>query len=312
MAEKITLGFIGLGTMGSRMADNFQNAGYRLIVNDMRRAAADPLVAAGVTWADTPADVARAAAIIFTSLPGPPEVESVVFGKNGLLAGVRAGQVYFDLSTNSLSMVKRVHAAFAERQAHMLDAPVSGGPAGAASGKLALWVGGEETIFRKHEAVLNVLGDQVRYIGAIGSGTIAKLVHNCAGYAINTALAEVFALGVKAGLEPLELWQAVRQGAVGRRRTFDAVAGNFLVGKFEPPNFMLKLAHKDVSLATALGRELGVPMRLCNMTLEEMTEALGRDWGDRDSRVAMILELERAGIKIAVDPERIKKVLAAD
>jgi 3-hydroxyisobutyrate dehydrogenase len=157
-----------------------------------------------------------------------------------------------------------------------------------------------------------VLGDQVRYIGAIGSGTIAKLVHNCAGYAINTALAEVFALGVKAGLEPLELWQAVRQGAVGRRRTFDAVAGNFLVGKFEPPNFMLKLAHKDVSLATALGRELGVPMRLCNMTLEEMTEALGRGWGDRDSRVAMILELERAGIKIAVDPERIKKVLAAD
>jgi 3-hydroxyisobutyrate dehydrogenase len=87
------------------------------------------------------------------------------------------------------------------------------------------------------------------------------------------------------------------------------LAGNFLVGKYDPPNFMLKLAHKDVGLATALGRELGVPMRLCNLTLEEMTEALGRGWGERDSRIAMTLETERAGIEIKVDPERIKRVL---
>jgi 3-hydroxyisobutyrate dehydrogenase len=307
-----TIGFIGLGTMGSGMARNFQKAGYRLLVNDVRRPAAESFVAAGAVWAETPADVARSATVIFTSLPGPPEVESVVFGANGLLVGIQPDSVYFDLSTNSLSVVKRVHAAFAERHAHMLDAPVSGGPAGAASGKLALWVSGEEPIFREYEDVLKAIGDQARYIGPIGSGTIAKLVHNCAGYAINTALAEVFALGVKAGLEPFDLWQAIRQGAIGRRRTFDLLAGNFLPGKFDPPNFMLKLAHKDVGLATALGRELGVPMRLCNLTLEEMTEALGRGWGDRDSRVAMTLELERAGIKIAIDPERLKAALAAD
>jgi 3-hydroxyisobutyrate dehydrogenase len=305
----MTIGFIGLGTMGSGMARNFQKAGYGLLVNDVRRAAADSFVAAGASWAETPADVARGATVIFTSLPGPPEVESVVVGENGLLAGIRANSVYFDLSTNSLSMVKRVHAAFAARQAHMLDAPVSGGPAGAASGKLALWVGGDEAIYRQYEEVLEALGDQARYIGPIGSGTIAKLVHNCAGYAINTAMAEVVTLGVKAGLEPLELWRAIRQGAIGRRRTFDLLAGNFLVGKYEPPNFMLKLAHKDVSLATALGRELGVPMRLANLTLEEMTEAMGRGWGDRDSRIAMTLQTERAGIEIKVDPERIKKVL---
>jgi 3-hydroxyisobutyrate dehydrogenase len=309
MADKSTIGFIGLGTMGARIAGNFQKAGHRLVVHDLRRASAESFVSAGAVWADTPAGVARDATLLFTSLPGPPEVESVVFGDGGILSGIRADSAYFDLSTNSLSMVKRVHAAVAARRAHMLDAPVSGGPAGAASGKLAIWVGGDEAIYRKYDDTLKAIADQARYIGPIGSGTIAKLVHNCAGYAINTALAEVFALGVKAGLEPLKLWQAVRQGAVGRRRTFDAVAGSFFTGEFEPPSFMLKLAHKDVSLATALGRELGVPMRLCNLTLEEMTEALGRGWGERDSRVAMTLETERAGIEIKVDPKRIKHVL---
>jgi 3-hydroxyisobutyrate dehydrogenase len=312
MADRIRIGFIGLGTMGARMAGNFEKAGHPLIVHDRRRAAADPFLAAGAAWAETPAAVARGATLIFTSLPGPPEVESVALGEDGLLAGAHAGTVYFDLSTNSLATVTQIHAAFAARQAHMLDAPVSGGPAGAASGKLALWVGGDAAVFRRHEATLAAIGDQVRHIGPIGSGTIAKLVHNCAGYAVNTALAEVMALGVKAGLEPLELWRAIRQGAVGRRRTFDALAGNFLAGTFDPPNFMLKLAHKDVSLATALGRQLGVPMRLANLTLEEMTEAMGRGWGERDSRIAMTLETERAGIEIKVDPAQIKRVLETE
>jgi 3-hydroxyisobutyrate dehydrogenase len=309
MADKTKIGFIGLGTMGAGMARNFQKAGHPLVVHDVRRAAADPFVAAGAVWADNPAAVAHGAAIVFTSLPGPPEMESVVFGEGGLLSAARPGSVYFDLSTNSLSLVKRVHAAYAERGAHMLDAPVSGGPTGAATGKLALWIGGEAAVFKAHEKLLAAIGDQVSYIGPIGSGTIAKLVHNCAGYAVNTAMAEVVTLGVKAGLDPLELWRAIRQGAVGRRRTFDTLAGNFLVGKFDPPNFMLKLAHKDVSLATALGRELGVPMRLANLTLEEMTEAMGRGWGNLDSRVAMTLETERAGIEIKCDPAAIKKVL---
>src|SRR4029450_11314333 len=104
-------------------------------------------------------------------------------------------------------------------------------------------------------AVLDAIGDQVIHVGPIGAGSVAKLVHNCAGYAIQTALAEVFTMGVKAGVEPLALWQAVRQGALGRRRTFDGLIDQFLPGKFDPPAFALRLAHKDVSLATARGRE---------------------------------------------------------
>jgi 3-hydroxyisobutyrate dehydrogenase-like beta-hydroxyacid dehydrogenase len=157
--------------------------------------------------------------------------------------------------------------------------------------------------------VLDAIGDAAAYIGPIGSATVAKLVHNMSGYAIVCALAETFALGVKAGVEPLALWQAVRNGAAGRRLTFDALIDQFLPGKYDPPAFALKLAHKDVSLANALGRELGMPMRLCNLTLAEMTEALGRGWGGRDSRAVMLLQQERAGVEIAVDPERLRQAL---
>jgi 3-hydroxyisobutyrate dehydrogenase-like beta-hydroxyacid dehydrogenase len=306
------IGFIGLGIMGASMAANLQKAGHALVVHDVRRAAAEPHIAQGADWADTPRAVAEAAEVTFTSLPGPPEVEAVALGENGLLAGMRPDAAYFDLSTNSPTLVRRIHAAFAARGAHMLDAPVSGGPAGARSGRLALWVGGTEAIFRRHKAVLDAMGDQARYIGPTGAGSVAKLVHNCAGYAVQAALGEVFALGVKGGVDPLALWEAVRMGAVGRRRTFDALADQFLPGTYDPAAFALRLAHKDVSLATQLGRELGVPMRVANLAHAELTEALNRGWGDRDSRVAMLLQLERSGVEVAVEPDRIKAALERD
>jgi 3-hydroxyisobutyrate dehydrogenase len=194
----------------------------------------------------------------------------------------------------------------------MLDAPVSGGPAGAKSGKLALLVGGDRAVFDKYKHVLDSIGDQVIYIGAIGAGSVAKLVHNCAGYMIQTALAEVFTMGVKGGVDPVELWAAVRQCALGRTRTFDRLGRHFLQGKFDQVDFALKLAHKDVTLATELARELGVPMRIASLTHSEMTEALNRGWGDRDSRVPMLLQEERAGVDIKVPATKIEEVLKRD
>ena len=306
------VGFIGLGTMGAHMARNLQKSGAKLVVHDARRVAAEPHLAAGATWVDSPRQVGEAAEVVFTSLPGPPEVEAVALGADGLAAGLRKGSAYFDLSTNSPTVVRRIHAAFAERGLHMLDAPVSGGPKGAESGKLALWVGGERAIFDRHKSLLDAMGDRARYVGPIGAGSVAKLVHNCAGYAIQAVLAEVFTLGVKGGVEPLALFEAVRQGAQGRRRTFDGLVDQFLPNVYDPPSFALKLAHKDVTLATALGRELGVPMRLCNLALEEMTEAMNRGWAGRDSRVAMLLQQERAGVSIEVDPAKLKEAVARD
>jgi 3-hydroxyisobutyrate dehydrogenase len=139
---------------------------------------------------------------------------------------------------------------------------------------------------------------------------VAKLVHNAAAYAILGALAEVFTLGVKAGVEPLMLWQAVRQGAFGRRRTFDRLAEQFLPGQFDPSAFALKLAHKDITLATELGRELNVPLRITTLVREEMTEALNRGWAERDSRIFMLLQEERAGVNIAVPADEVQEALA--
>jgi 3-hydroxyisobutyrate dehydrogenase len=306
----MNVGFIGLGTMGRHMAANLIKGGHKVTVYDVRREAAEPHVKAGAAWAGSPRAVAEATDIVFTSLPGPVEVEAVALDeKGGLIAGLTAGKVYFDLSTNSPTLVRRIYDVFKSRGIHMLDAPVSGGPKGAETRKLALWVGGDEDVYQRCKPVLDAIGDQPYYVGPIGAGSVAKLVHNCAGYVIQTALAEVFTMGVKAGVDPLTLWKAVRQGAGGRRRTFDGLVDQFLPGKFEPPAFALRLAHKDVTLATALGREHKVPMKLANVTLEEMTEALNRGWAERDSRVAMLLQEERAGVDIKVPADELKKVL---
>jgi 3-hydroxyisobutyrate dehydrogenase len=129
---------------------------------------------------------------------------------------------------------------------------------------------------------------------------------------MNVALAEVFTMGIKAGVPPLDLWEAVRQGATGRSRTFDRL-GKFLSGTYDPADFALRLLHKDVGLAVGLGREVGVPMRLANLVYEELTEAMNRGWGTRNSTVGQLLQVERAGIEpLAADPDRIAAVRDAD
>ena len=281
-------------------------------MHDLSHAAAEPFLAKGAVWANSPKQVAEQTEVIFTSLPVPADVEQVALGANGLIEGMRPDTAFFDMSTNSVAMVRKVHAAFAERDVYMLDSPVSGGPRGARSGRLALWVGGDEQIFNRYKPVLDAMGDKARYVGPIGAGSVAKLVHNGAGYCIQTALAEMFSVGVKAGVEPLALWEAVRDGAGGRRRTFDGLVDQFLPGKYEPAAFALRLAHKDMTLATQLGRDFNVPMRIANLALAELSEALSRGWGERDSRSPMILQQERAGVEIRVDPKRIEEALQRD
>ncbi len=186
------VGFIGLGTMGASMALNVQAAEHEVAVNDLRRDAAAPHLKAGATWADGPREIAAHAEVIFTSLPGPREVEAVA---EDLLASMKPGSAWFDLSTNSPTVIRKLHARFAAKNIALLDAPVSGGPLGAKTRKLALLVGGDKAVFDKFKPALDAIGDQVIYIGPIGAGSVAKLVHNMAGYAMQTALAEVFTHG---------------------------------------------------------------------------------------------------------------------
>lgn len=298
--------------MGSGMALNLRKAGHDVVVYDVRPECGKPLVTAGAAWAETVADVGRAADVVFTSLPGPKEMQEVGAGEGGLLSSMRSGAAWFDLTTNSPTVVRKIAARFAEKGIQLLDAPVSGGPRGARSGKLAIYVGGDEGAFNRHKALLDAIGDQVMYVGPVGAGNSAKLAHNCASFTTRMAIAEIFTLGVKAGVEPLSLWHAIRQGSTGRARTFDRIGDQYLQGKYEPAAFALRLAHKDLTLARELAQELGVPMKHADLAYEDFTAALERGWGELDSRSPMQLQNERAGVSIRVSAEDVEKTLARD
>ena len=293
------LAFIGLGAMGRHMAANVQKAGHEVRAYDIRPVEGFKLFP-GV------AEAAKGCELVFTSVPGPDDVDKVGAELKGVLA---SGAAWFDLSTNSPARVRRLHQEMQEKGIHLLDAPVSGGTTGAQSGKLAIWVGGERAIYDKYLSIVRAIGDQPFYVGPIGSATVAKLSHNIASFAIHAAMAEIFSLGVKAGVEPLALFRAIRQGATGRKRTFDRLAEYYLPGKFDPSSFSLRLAHKDAKLALELAKEVGVPMQFSQLALKELEQGIERGWIDRDFRATMTLQEERAGVNPRVPAEALKKAL---
>jgi 3-hydroxyisobutyrate dehydrogenase len=303
------IGFIGLGGMGLGMANNLKNAGYDLVVHDLNRERAAGLEQAGASWAASVAELAAAVDVVFTSLPGPVEMRQVGTGEGGLLSAMKRGAVWFDLTTNSPTVVREVHAVCREHGVELFDAPVSGGPQGARSGKLAIYVGGDPKAFDDHRAVLDAIGDKVMYVGEIGAGNVAKLAHNCASMIIRAAIAEVFTLGVKAGVEPGPLWYALRQGAIGRARTFDSIKDRYLQSTFDPPSFALTLADKDFRLALELADQMDVPMKVAEAAYEDFTEALARGWGNRDSQSPMVLQNERAGVTVKLSPEEVRDIV---
>jgi 3-hydroxyisobutyrate dehydrogenase-like beta-hydroxyacid dehydrogenase len=306
------IGFIGLGIMGAAMVQNLLKAFPGVLVHDIRMAAAERALGSGARWAASPAEIAARCDTVFTCLPNLEAIEAVAFGDDGLLSAIRPGVALFEMSTNSPELAQRLHATFAEHEAHMLDAPVSGAAAGAISGRLAMWVGGDKGSFERCKPALDAMADRVTHVGAAGAGLVTKLVHNCASQTIQAAIAEVFTMGVKAGAEPVALWQAIRQGSIGRRRTFDGLADEFLPGTYDNPSAALRIVHKDMMVATGLARELGVPLRLANLALADLVEAMNRGWSERDARAVMLLPQERAGVEIAADQARVRAVIDAD
>jgi 3-hydroxyisobutyrate dehydrogenase-like beta-hydroxyacid dehydrogenase len=294
------IGFIGLGNMGGPMALNLIKAGHSLTVHDIRREMAEPHVSGGAKWAETPADVARVSELILTSLPGPKEVEAVSLGgENGIIHGIQKGSVYADLSTNSPTVIRRLHAIFAEKGISMIDAPVSGGVPGARNATLSVMVGGDEAIYNRIKPALDAIGDKVAYIGAIGAGAVAKLVHNMIAICTTEILAEAFTMGVKAGVPPQALLTAVQNGAYGQGMMLKGMMPKMIfTGNFDRVTFALKLARKDLGLATELAREHNVPMPVANIVEQDMLEALVHGLGEKDSSAAFTVQEDRAGVKV--------------
>lgn len=308
------VGLIGVGTMGAHMARHLLARGHELHVSDVREESCAPLVELGAVLAGTPAELASRSEVVLTSLPGPAQVEEVSLGAEGVLAGAAAGTVHLDLSTNAWSTVMRIAAAYEGSGVDFLDAPVSGGPKGASSGKLAVWAGGDAAAFERARPVLDDLADRVALVGGIGSGTVVKLAHNATGNSLNLVLAELFSIADAAGVDPLTVWRYVRQGAIGRRRTFDSLAEHFLIDDYDPPAMTLSLARKDMALLVDLADSVGYEAPVARSTLERMDEAASRGWDLRDSRVPMLLARERLGDRASAPAtrEEVAAVLAED
>jgi 3-hydroxyisobutyrate dehydrogenase len=293
------IGFIGLGNMGGPMAINVLKAGHGMVVTDIRPELAKPHLAQGAAWADGAKAVAQASELVFTSLPGPREVEAVALGPGGILDGAARGTIYVDLSTSSATLIRRIHTVYAERGLDVLDAPVSGGVPGARAATLAVLVGGDEALYTRVKPVLDAIGDKVTRVGEIGCGTVAKLVHNMVSACSRMAIAEGMTLGVKAGVAPEALLDALSKGSFGQGRALkDMIPNTVFPGTFDTVNFALDLLRKDVGLATALGREYHVPMLIAALAEQQLEEAVRRGWGAKDSMAIFCLQEERAGVTL--------------
>jgi len=308
-----TVGFIGLGNMGAGMAANIQRAGFPMVVFDIREAATRPFLEKGARLASSPAEVAAQCDITLTSLPGPKEVEEVAVGREGVLDGIREGGIFVELSTSRPTLIRQIEPRFREKGAHVLDAPVSGGKSGAASGNLAVMVGGEREVYDRIKPLLDAFGDKVFYAGSIGAGSICKLVHNMIGHGVRQAIAEGLTLGVKAGVEAESLWECVRRGAMGRMSGLhEGIPKTVFRGEFETASFALALSRKDIGLATDLGREFDVPMPVANLVEQIAIEGMNRGWGDWDSSVTFLLQEEQAGVEVRaphVDPAKAARFI---
>jgi 3-hydroxyisobutyrate dehydrogenase len=308
-----TVGFIGLGNMGSGMAGNIQKAGYPMVVYDIREEVTKPFLERGARLASSPAEAARLSDVVFTSLPGPKEVEEVALGREGILEGIKRGGIYVDLSTSRPTLIRQIEPRFRQKGAHVLDAPVSGGKSGAATRNLAVMVGGERQVFQRIKPILDAFGDKVFYAGSIGAGSVSKLVHNMIGHGVRQAIAEGLTLGVKAGVEPEALWECVRRGALGRMSSLhENLPRTVFRGEFEPASFALSLSTKDIMLATELGREYNVPMPVANLALQLAIQSMNRGWADQDSSITFLLQEEASGVQVRahqVDPAKAARFI---
>jgi len=293
------VGFIGLGNMGAPMAEFVRQAGFPLVVHDLRRSAAAPLLERGAVWADSPREVAAQCDAVCVCVPGPPEMRAVTLGADGVLEGARSGLVVIDHTTNDPCVVREVGAALSARGAQLLDAPLDGGREGALEGQLTLFVGGPEAILRSVKPVLETFSRAVVWVGELGAGSVTKIVHNALAMSIDLLIAECLTLGVKAGVAMPRLVEAFGAGCiVSQNMTFTKrMPATLFRGDFAA-RFALALAHKDFELAADLARANEVPTRLLELCRAELQEAMSRGWGDADRLKASTLQEERAGVRL--------------
>lgn len=266
------IGFVGLGIMGRPMAKNLIDAGYELVVSDLNEDAVTELKEYGAASADTPKAVAEQSDVIITMLPNSPHVKTVALGENGIIEGVSEGNVFIDMSSISPLMSQEVGEALLEKGVESLDAPVSGGQEGAEAGTVAFMVGGKEEVFEAHKEILEIMGGSVTLVGNLGAGQTTKLVNQVIVGINIAAVAEGLSLGKKAGVDPENIFNAIRGGLAGSQCMEDK-APRMLEGNYDP-GFKMKLHVKDLTNAFETSRDLHNYMPLAAQVMEMMQKLM--------------------------------------
>lgn len=274
------IGFIGLGIMGKAMATNLLNAGYSLVVHDLNAAPVREVVAMGAECAESPHDVAQRCTMIITMLPDWPQVKGVVLGDNGILAGASPGTLVVDMSSINPVVTVELAEVAKTKGVRMIDAPVSGGEPSAIAGTLAIMVGGEKEDVEACKEILSRMGKSVVHAGAIGAGQTTKLVNQIIVALNLAAIGEAFTLGVKAGVAPEAIYQAIRGGLAGSN-ALEQKAAKIMAGDFKP-GFRINLHIKDLNNALAAADSLGVPLILTSLVNQMLKHLKQRGEGDND------------------------------
>ncbi|HEX2389905.1 MAG TPA: NAD(P)-dependent oxidoreductase [Casimicrobiaceae bacterium] len=296
----MNVGFIGLGTMGAPMARNVMKRGHALTVFDVVPAAVASIVAAGARAGATPKDVAAASDIVITMLPDAPDVERVALGPEGLVAGIRAGAIYVDMSTIDPATTRKVGAAIADRGAAMIDSPVGKTADAAVAGTLTLMVGGAAEVVERCRPVLDCMGTDFFHCGDLGAGQTMKLVNNLLATAVSEASIEALVAGTRSGLTLDTMMSVLRTTMAWNNALAIALPKRPLAGDFTP-GFMMKLAHKDCRLALQMVEGLGVEAPVGRAAFASVEEAMRRGLADDDVGALLKLREEAAGVRVRLE-----------
>lgn len=286
------LAFIGLGTMGAPMAQRLVDAGFEVTVHNRTREREEALK--GAKRAGSPQEAAEGQEVVFTMVSDTPDAEAVIAGERGALHGMAPGSILIDMSTISPSVTQKLAAQLAQKGAHMLDAPVSGGSEGAQQGTLAVMVGGKPEVLERVRPVLEHLAKSVTYVGPSGSGQLVKAINQVVIAGTYAAVAEGMVLGLAAKLDMDAVVSAISGGAAGSW-VLENRSGNMVRGEY-PLGFRTRLHRKDLGIALSAARELGVPLQVAALVEQLETGLVGRGYGDEDvSNIARAVR-ESAGL----------------
>jgi 2-hydroxy-3-oxopropionate reductase len=275
-----TIGFIGLGIMGKPMARNLLKAGYSLVVHNRSRAAVDELSKDGAEPAASSQEVAARSEILITMLPDSPDVELVYAGEHGVFGGAKAGMLLIDMSSISPVVARKLAGDAETRGLDMVDAPVSGGEAGAVSATLSIMIGGKSSAVERAMPIFQALGKNIVHVGDAGAGQVTKAANQMVVGTTIAIVGEALVLAAKAGVDPAKVRQALL-GGFAQSKILEAHGQKMLERNFKP-GFRIRLHEKDMKIALAAGSEYGVPLMVTSQVAQIMTAMKSMGNGDLD------------------------------